>query len=67
MTTEYEKGYRDGYNAAKKHSKWEISFDGYYPYCLECGYRPITDSLTDYCPKCGCRMDGDNDAEDDLC
>ena len=40
-----------------KHSKWEISYDGYYPYCLECGYRPRED-LTDFCPQCGSRMDG---------
>ncbi len=41
-----------------RHSKWEISFDGYYPYCAECGYRPDRDKLTDFCPKCGSRMDG---------
>lgn len=44
-----------------KHSKWEISFDGYYPYCLECGYRPDRDKLTEYCPQCGSIMDGDID------
>ena len=43
---------------ALNHSKWEISYDGYYPYCLECGYRPDRDKLTDFCPKCGSRMDG---------
>ena len=45
-----------------KHSKWEISFDGYYPYCLECGYRPDRDKLTDFCPRCGSRMDGGKNA-----
>ena len=59
---QYEKGYHDGYNAAIKHSKWEISFDGYYPYCLECGYAPDGDNLTDFCPKCGSRMDGGKNA-----
>jgi Zn finger protein HypA/HybF involved in hydrogenase expression len=44
------------------HSKWEISFDGYYPYCLNCGYGPDIDKLSDYCPKCGCRMDGGKNA-----
>ena len=46
----------------EKHSKWEISVDGYYPYCLECGYEPDIGNLTDFCPQCGCRMDGDVDA-----
>lgn len=41
-----------------KHSKWEIAYDGYYPYCLACGYEPDRDKLSDYCPQCGCRMDG---------
>ena len=45
-----------------KHSKWEISFDGYYPYCLNCGYEPDRDNLTDCCPKCNSIMDGDIDA-----
>ena len=45
-------------SSGERHSKWEISFDGYYPYCLECGYKPDIDKLTDYCPGCGCRMDG---------
>ena len=45
-------------NSGEKHSKWEIAYDGYYPYCLECGYEPDRDKLSDYCPKCGCRMDG---------
>lgn len=47
-------------NNNEKHSKWEICFDGYYPYCSNCDYEP--DKLTDYCPQCGHRMDGDIDA-----
>jgi rubrerythrin len=47
--------------ASNKHSKWEISFDGYYPYCRECGYAPEGGKLTKFCPRCGARMDGDID------
>lgn len=59
----FVEGYKVVYGQNKtvdhtKHSKWEISYDGYYPYCLKCGYKPDRDKLTDYCPKCGCRMDG---------
>lgn len=39
------------------HSKWEISSDGYYPYCKRCKARPL--EMTKYCPECGARMDGD--------
>ena len=49
-------------SSGEKHSKWEIAFDGYYPYCLECKYEPDRDKLTDYCPQCGCRMDGGRNA-----
>ena len=45
-------------SSSEKHSRWEIAYDGYYPYCAECGYEPDGDKLTDYCPKCGSRMDG---------
>jgi hypothetical protein len=44
----------------KKHthrkSKWEISSDGYYPYCKECGYAPPGRNMTKYCPGCGTLM-----------
>lgn len=44
----------------KKHthrkSKWEISSDGYYPYCKECGYAPPGRNMTKYCPCCGTLM-----------
>ena len=40
------------------HSKWEISCDGYYPYCRKCGKEPPGREMTDYCPSCGARMDG---------
>ena len=45
-----------------KHAKWEISSDGYYPYCTNCGYEPPwvggKDMRTPYCPDCGAIMDG---------
>lgn len=45
------------------HAKWEISSDGYYPYCSRCFGRP-NGELTKYCPDCGARMDlKDGDAE----
>ena len=40
------------------HSKWEISSDGYYPYCKICNVRPENGKMTSYCPNCGARMDG---------
>lgn len=41
------------------HSKWEISSDGYYPYCKKCNARPENGKMTKYCPNCGAKMDGD--------
>ena len=46
----------------KKYGHWEVSFDGYYPYCSECGYEPDRDESKDVCSKCGAIMDGDKDA-----
>ena len=44
------------------HGKWEISCDGYYPYCTNCMYEPKSGVLTNYCPHCGAKMDGKDDA-----
>lgn len=41
------------------HSRWEISSDGYYPYCNKCNARPENGKMTKYCPSCGAKMDGD--------
>ena len=41
------------------HAKWEISSDGYYPYCKKCNARPENGKMTKYCPSCGAQMDGD--------
>lgn len=40
------------------HSKWEISSDAYYPYCKICNVRPENGKMTNYCPNCGAKMDG---------
>lgn len=42
--------------SSKRKSKWEISSDGYYPYCKECGYAPPGRNMTKYCPGCGTLM-----------
>ena len=43
-----------------KTAKWEISCDGYYPYCTNCSYEPFyangRDMRTKYCPNCGAQM-----------
>ncbi len=41
------------------HARWEISSDGYYPYCKKCNARPENGKMTKYCPSCGAKMDGD--------
>ena len=40
------------------HAKWEISSDGYYPYCKKCNARPENGKMTKYCPSCGAKMCG---------
>lgn len=43
--------------ASVVHGHWKINCDGYYPYCSECLYEP--EELSNYCPNCGAKMDGD--------
>ena len=38
--------------------KWLINSDGYYPYCSECKTEPKSGEMTDFCPKCGAKMEG---------
>ena len=40
-------------------SRWEISSDGYYPYCKNCNAKPESGKMTKYCAECGARMDGE--------
>lgn len=56
-----------------KHGKWIIDYaEGtkiYHAHCSECGEKPdrhiggdyYIDKLSDFCPNCGARMDGDSD------
>ena len=39
------------------HAKWNISGDGYYPYCSNCNNEPPSKELTEFCHHCGARMD----------
>ena len=39
-----------------KRGTWKINFDGYYPYCSECGHEPKGRHPTEYCEKCGAEM-----------
>ena len=45
--------------AEVKHGRWVICSDGYYPYCSECKNEPKHGEMTDYCPNCGAKMDGE--------
>lgn len=42
-----------------RHGKWEIDCNGYYPYCSTCKEEPANGVMSDYCPNCGARMDGE--------
>lgn len=42
-----------------KHGRWIINSDGYYPQCSECMNEPQGRIMTNYCPNCGAKMDGD--------
>lgn len=39
--------------------KWLINSDGYYPYCSECNAEPKSGEMTNFCPKCGAKMEGE--------
>lgn len=45
-----------------KKSKWQISADGWYPYCPNCGTEPKNGVLSNFCPECG--QDMRNEAAD---
>lgn len=63
---DHGENYRPAYCKLKKadvapvvRGKWVISSDGYYPYCSECKNEPKHGEKTNYCPRCGARMDGE--------
>lgn len=33
---------------------WDISCDGYYPFCSECGESAV--KMSKFCPNCGAKM-----------
>lgn len=35
---------------------WDISCDGYYPYCSHCKSEPQGREMSKYCPNCGAKM-----------
>jgi len=43
----------------QKRAHWYINPDGYYPQCSNCKNEPQGREMTDYCPSCGAKMDGD--------
>ncbi len=44
----------------ERYGRWIICSDGYYPYCSECTKEPQGKEMTDYCPNCGAKMDGED-------
>ncbi len=46
----------------QKHGQWFINPDGYYPYCSECHEEPEGGKMTKFCPNCGAKMDGEENA-----
>lgn len=48
------------------HGRWNDSYDGITPYCTVCGCsHRLMIRTPRYCPNCGARMDGDDDAQTD--
>ena len=39
-------------------SRWQISCDGWYPYCPVCGAEPPGREMTPFCPMCRADMRG---------
>ena len=42
--------------AEEKTAHWDISCDGYYPFCSVCGEEPPGREMSRYCPNCGRKM-----------
>lgn len=67
----FGQGYRDVHfvgnieinNEIPPNAHWEINPDGYYPYCSHCKEEPANRVISDYCPKCGAKMDNGSSAQ----
>lgn len=44
-------------------ARWEISSDGYYPYCSACKEQSPSGELTDYCLICGAKMENPDEQQ----
>ena len=40
--------------------EWKINCDDYYPYRSECKNEPPGRIMTDYCPRCGAKMNNND-------
>ena len=60
----YKNGYEKGYSAGKRdavHGQWVgVEFDTAFV-CSNCGWI-VGHELSNYCPNCGAKMDGDGNA-----
>lgn len=61
IENERTSGEMNEYNSSNEsesviHAYWEISSDGYYPYCSLCKNEPESGKRTYYCPNCGAKM-----------
>lgn len=45
---------------AAVNGEWKINPDGWYPYCSRCGHEPKNGDMSNFCPDCGAKMDGEN-------
>ena len=61
MTDKCENYIHTAYVQPVKHGRWIINSDGYYPQCSECMNEPQGRIMTNFCPNCGAKMDGDRD------
>lgn len=44
------------YDRERPTAHWDISCDGYYPFCSHCKQEPANRTMSKCCPNCGARM-----------
>ena len=44
------------YDRERPTAHWDISCDGFYPFCSHCKQEPPHGTMTKYCPNCGSRI-----------